>query len=215
MPDPDQDAAELERKNKTFWLLAGGAASLILPLLGVVYLRMTDTGSAASPTGRNDLFERRDNGQMKISPSQAAVPPSAMAVPAPSPLPSARGGAQKPAESSLDFIKANTEMQGRVAEAPKAATATVAAAPSAASAVANAAEPAAPARKAAAAKPVKKPFAMPKLQPSRGFSTMGGNKGASAPAAAPGGGQDDMLKNLPPGAANDPRVQQYLQNQGK
>lgn len=207
-----------ERRKRTVWLIAGGAASLLLPLLGAVYLHVSSTAGAAGPSGRNDVFEHRDAGDKRLVPSQAAVPVSALAAPPPSSLPAAGGQTQSAAGSSLDFIKPGAEMSSKFGDAPKAATATAAAPPP----PVVAAPAPAPAAAKAPAKKGKKDFSMPKLQPTRGFSSMGGKGSAAgakgaAPGGAPGAGADsqDMLKNLPPEAANNPQLQQYLKSQGK
>ena len=205
MATPDQEAPH-ERQKKTFWLMAGGAISLLVPLAGAIYLHMSQNAGAPGPSGRSDVFERREGEEHKIVPTQTAVvsSPSALL----KPTGAVAGAADKPAGSSLDFIKSNADVQARIADSkaagsgPAASTASVAAAPAAA-----AAAPAAPAK----TKPGKKPFVMPKLQPSRGFTNFGstGSKGA-----ANTGGQNpqDFLKNLPPGSQNDPQVQAYLKS---
>ncbi|MBI3565889.1 MAG: hypothetical protein HY079_11875 [Elusimicrobia bacterium] len=217
MPDADPNP---ERRKRTVWLIAGGAASLLLPLLGAVYLHISSTAGGAGPSGRNDVFERRDAGDKRLVPSQAAVPVSALAAPPPSSLPTAGGQTQAAVGSSLDFIKPGAEMSSKFGDSPKAATAT-AAAPAAPPPAAAAPAPA-PAAAKTPAKKGKKEFAMPKLQPTRGFSSMGGKGGhaapaGAAPAGAPAGGGDaqDLLKNLPHGAADNPQLQQYLKGQGK
>jgi hypothetical protein len=198
------------RRKKTVWLMAGGAASLLIPLAGAMYLHWSQNAGASGPSGRSDVFERREGEDRKIVPTQTAVVLSPPGLMAPS---SAAGTTDKTAASSLDFIKSNADLQARIAD-PKAA----AAAPAVSTA------PAAPAAAAVAAakkgdKKGKKAFAMPKLQPSRGFTNFGstGSKGAASTGAQPGtaGGQSaqDMMKNLPPGAVNDPRVQAYLKSQ--
>lgn len=212
MSASDQEGAGQERRRRTIWLLACGAASLLLPLAGAVYLRWSETTSVG-PTGRADVFERRDGGPSKITPSQAVVPMSAVVSPSPASglsAPAAGGRVERPAESSLDFVKPAAELKVKIVEAPKAATA---AAPSAPEAAAAPAAPKPPAKSKAAAKPAKKSFAMPKLQPTRGFSSMKGPASA-APAADASGGQNqrDLLKNLPPGAENNPELQKYLQS---
>lgn len=215
MPPPEQELSELDRRKRTVWLLAGGAASLILPLLGVAYLHWSSISGAPGPSGRNDVFERRDGGEKRITPTQTAVPVSAMMTPPPSSLPTA-GKTEKPAGSSLDFIKSNEEMTAKVADPPKAATA-----PAAAPAAAPASAVPAPAPSSAAKAPSKKgkkEFSMPKLQPSRGFTNFKGapaGKGTAAPqgGAPAGGDSQDLLKNLPPDAANNPQLQEYLKKQ--
>ena len=209
MEMPGSDAPP-ERKKKTIWLLAAGTASLLIPLAGAVYLHWSQNVGAAGPTGRSDVFERREGEDRKILPTQSAVVTSASALTTPPPSgPTVSGAAGKPAGSSLDFITSNADMQARLND-PKPA----AAPPAASTAPAAPEEP--PAAVPAAtkkAKAGKKEFTMPKLQPSRGFTNFGstGNKGGSKSSAQSGGGNSqDMLKNLPPGAENDPNVQAYL-----
>lgn len=215
MADPEEHP---ERRKKTIYLLAGGAVSLLLPALGAFYL-MNSGGGATAPSGRSDLFERRDAGDKRLTPSQAAVPVAPMA--APSSLPSAGGPTQAVAGSSLDFIKPGADMSSKFGDAPKPATA-AATAPAAPPPPVAAPPPPAPAQAKTPAKKGKKEFTMPKLQPTRGFSSMGGKGAAGAKGAAPagapagaqgGGDMSDMLKNLPPDAANNPQLQQYLQQQ--
>jgi hypothetical protein len=212
MAIPEQEPPE--RKKKTVWLLVAGAASLLIPLAGAVYLHWSQNAGAAGPSGRNDVFERRDGEDHKIVPTQTAVvnSPSALMSPTPAGI---SGVAAKPAGSSLDFIKGNTELQARIAESK---TAPAGAPPAASTApVAPAVVPPAPVAAAKTGKPGKKEFSMPKLQTTRGFTTMGstGSKGGSKSGAQAGnavGGNQDMMKNLPPGAENDPRVQAYLKS---
>jgi hypothetical protein len=203
----DAEITEQARKKRTIWLMAGGAASLLIPLIGVVYLHWNAAGTQG-PSGRNDVFERREGGERRIIPSQTAVP-SALLTPPPSSLP-IPGRIEVAVGSSLDFVKSNQEMTVKAAAAP-AAPAQAAPPPIAAPAMAVA-----PAKEAKAKKG-KKEFAMPKLQPSRGFTKMGGG-GNAAPAKAPaqggGGNVQDIMGNLPPGAANNPQVQEYLKNRG-
>ncbi|MFI5345098.1 MAG: hypothetical protein ACHQ51_01875 [Elusimicrobiota bacterium] len=220
MTSLEPDITEQARKKRTIWLMAGGAASLLLPLLGVFYMHWSSLSGGQGPSGRNDVFERRDGGDKRITPSQTAVPGPGLMSPQAA-LPPV-GRTESSGGSSLDFIKPGQEMAGKTPDPSKAAPA-----PAAPAAVAPAA-PAAPAEPPAAAaktkaKKGKKEFSMPKLQPSRGFTNFGSGKGGSTKggAAAPqggnsGGGAQDMLNNLPPDAANNPQLQQYLkQQQGK
>jgi len=183
-------------------------------LAGAVYLHWSQNAGASGPSGRSDVFERREGEERKIIPTQTAVVLSPPGLMAPSRGAGAAVAADKTEASSLDFIKSNADMQARIAD-PKAA---------APAAPAVSTTPAAPAAVAAApgkkgSKQGKKAFTMPKLQPSRGFTNFG-TTGAKGPGAAgvqagTGGGQNpqDILKNLPPGSENDPRVQAYLKSQ--
>jgi len=191
-----------ERKKKTVWLLAGGAASLLIPLAGAIYLHVSQNSGPTGPTGRSDVFERRDGTDKLIVPTQSAVvtAPSAL-----TPVPSGMvaGTAQKPAESSLDFIQGGSELKAKMADSKAISAGPPAASTAPAAPAVAAAEPPAPAKKT---KPGKKAFTMPKLQPTRGFSNFSSasKKSGSQAASTPD------LSGLPPGAANDPRVQAYL-----
>jgi len=201
MADASLDPHQEERRNKTRWLMIAGAASLLLPLAGAAYLHWNDVNGGQGANMRGDMFESHE-GRGPIVPSQAVSA---------GPVPAASGKAV----SSLDFIKAGDEFKTSAA-APNASTATAPAAlPAGAPADAAAAAPAAGAKKAAAGG--KKPFVMPKLQTGRGFkSWMPPSSGTTQAPAAPAGAAQNpqqMLQNLPPGAANNPDVQKYLQQQ--
>jgi hypothetical protein len=199
-----------ERKKRTKWLLAGGAVSLLIPLAGAIYLHVRENSGAPGPSGRSDLFERRDGADLKITPTQTAVvPPSALTAPPPSGIFAAGSRA---GSSSLDFIKTNDDLKSRIADskAPGAGAPAVTAPAASTAPPVAAAPPAAVAAKKTPKGP--KPFNMPKLQPTRGFSSNFGSSKAPQGAAPGGQGQQDMLKNLPAGAQNNPAVQQYLQN---
>jgi hypothetical protein len=204
MATPEQEPPQ-ERQKKTLWLLVAGTASLLIPLAGAVYLHWSQNAGAPGPSGHVDVFERREGEERKITPTQTAVVPATLMKPT-----GAIAGAAadvRPVGSSLDFIKSNAEVQARIADSK-----TAAAAPAASTApAAPAADAPAPAA-AAKTKSGKKAFAMPKLQPTRGFSSFGstGSKGAAKAGAQTGQNAQDFLKNLPPGSQNDPQVQAYL-----
>ncbi len=216
--DTQEQAAQDARSKRTRMLLAGGAVSLALPLLGVLYLRLSESKTARPPDA-SVTFDRREKGEEKVNVSQnIAMPSQAVQVgPGPSSLPVAGGMTVSPAPgsgSSLDFVKGganNTYYQDKPA-APAASTAPAVAA----AAAAPPPEPA-PAVKVAA-KGGKKPFMMPKLNGTKSFSsfkgtTPAGKPGAGAAAAgdpqAGGANVADMLKNVP-GANNNPDLQKYL-----
>ena len=212
MTSLEPDITEEARKKRTKWLLIGGAICLLLPLLGIFYLHWNSLSGGQGPSGRNDVFERRDGGERRITPSQTAVPGPGLSIPQPS-LPPSAGRTEQPTGSSLDFIKPGQEMAGKSPDAQKPAPA---AAPAPVVAPAVQEEPAAAPSKTKAKK-VKKDFSMPKLQPSRGFTNFGSGKGGSAApkGGSKGGSPQDMLNNLPPDATNNPQLQQYLKQQGK
>ncbi len=220
MPTPEE--AVLQGRNKrTIGLLVAGGVSLVLPLLGIVYIRMTEAKTARAPDS-SVMFDRREKGQEKVNVSQTVTimnpgPAGSSA----SSLPVAGGQTASPAPggSSLDFVKGganNTYYQDKPAAAPAASTPTVAAPP--------APEPE-PAPKTVVKKGGKKTFSMPKLQGTKSFSSFkgtspkpGGGKGMTGvadPQSEKGGGDmAEMLKSVPGGASN-PEVQKYLKSQGK
>ena len=215
MSTPEQEAQE-GRKKRTLLLMAGGAASLILPLLGVVYIKMSES-KASRPPDSSVMFDRREGGEAKVNVSQAVTINSAVAVPAgQSSLPVAGQAGMTPAPgggSSLGFVKgSNDYFQDKAAEATKAAPpAAPAAAPAPASPPAEA--------KTAAKKGGPKPFAMPRLQGTKSISNnfkSNAPKGGSglAGVADPQSGQDgadmnELLKNVPGG--DNPEVQKLMQ----
>ena len=186
MSSADQEALE-SRNKRTVWLLAGASTSLLLPLLGLFYIRASESRSVHPPSN-TVMFDRREAGESKIGVNQpipAAIPP---AKPAPA-------AARVKENSSLSFVKGSGEyFKDNTAETPKTA------------ALEMSAESPAPAPSKASAK-AKKSFNKPKLQGVKSFNTF--KKGAAKP---PGGqnSQEDILKNLPPGAENNPEVLKYL-----
>ena len=221
MSSPEEQVQE-GRKKRTNLLLAGGAVSLILPLLGVVYIKLGESKTARTPNS-TVMFDRREGGEAKINVSQAVTINPGMAAPAPGPSSLPVGGqagmTTAPGNSSLDFVKGNnTYFQDKPAEAPKASTPT---APAAVPAPQPKAEP-----KTAAKKGGPKPFTMPKLQGTKSISnnfksnspkpTGGqGMSGVADPQAGKGGGDmNDMLKNIP-GGIDNPDVQKLMQKNQK
>ena len=195
------DEAQLqERQKKTTWLMVAGAASLLLPLAGVLYMHFSENAPSSGPSDRSDIFERRESARI--------VPSQAVANIAPQGIPPKAG-------SSLDFIAGGADYKASAAAAaPQPSTAP-------APTQAAAAPPAASPSPAPAPANAPKPFGAPKLQPSRGFanfksgSGMGAASGQAAGAAAGGQNIQQVLQNLPPSAQNDPQIQKYLQGQGK
>ncbi|HXS99272.1 MAG TPA: hypothetical protein VN915_01205 [Elusimicrobiota bacterium] len=199
-----------ERKKKTIWLLAGGAASLLIPLAGAIYLHVSQNSGPTGPTGRSDVFERREGDDKKIMPTQSAVVTAPPALMSPVASGMVAGVAQKPTGSSLDFIQGGAELRAKLDDA-KAAPQAPAAAPAASTATAAPDVAAPPPARAKKTKPGRKEFTMPKLQPTRGFTNFSSSSKKTAGASS-GGGQDaqSLLNGLPPGAENDPRIQAYL-----
>ena len=160
------------------------------------------------PGTRNDVFEHREGGERRVVPNQALATPIAVPL-TPPPILKTRRSEVENTGSSLDFIKPAREIADKVL--PPIATPVAVPAP-------EKKITAAPAPKAVA-KPSpkgKKSFATPKLQPSRGFTKMGGSKNVEPVGSNPppsGVNEADLLKNLPPEAANNPQLQQYLKQQ--
>jgi hypothetical protein len=209
MTAPETDVPP-ERHQRTRWLIIAGAASLLLPLLGLVYIQWNAASSAPPLSGRNDLFEHREGSDKKIVPSQTAVPSSALMTPSSTVGRKTRGKTPSASMSSLDYIKPNIELTEKINDSAK----------SSAPAVKPTATENKPAHKPRAAKeapkkPVKKAkkdFAMPKLQPSRGFTNMGNKAGKKASDADVDPETQDLLNNLPTEAQNNPDVQRYINN---
>ncbi|MDX6770076.1 MAG: hypothetical protein SF051_11130 [Elusimicrobiota bacterium] len=214
--DP-MDPEEAARRKKTLLLLAGGALSLVLPLLGVFYLRWKESREVIQQKDAAGVFQQRE-GERRIVPSNAPAMAAAVALGAPAqapsappppvmtPLPGGSGGGTA-SGGSLGFIKPSDDyFKDKPAEvAPPKKEEPVKAAPPP--------EEPKPAPKTAKTKPGKKPFVMPKLNTTKGFTSFKRNQpGAQAPDDA---GDDtdmsEMLKNLPPGAANNPDIQKMLQ----
>lgn len=219
-PTPEEEAA---RKKKTLLLLAGGAVSLILPLLGVLYLRWKDTRQAPKQH-EAAVFQQREGAERRITPpsspamaaavvlTQPAAVPSAPASGASSlPLPTTSGKASA-GGGSLGFIKGSDDYYTEKKDEPKPEPKKeeTKAAP------AEQPKPV-PAKSAAKAKPGKKPFVMPRLQPGKGFTNFK-RPGQQQPEAASGedgpADMQEMLKDIPGGASN-PDVQKYLKQQGQ
>ncbi len=216
MSTPEEEAQE-GRKKRTYLLLAGGAVSLLLPLGGVVYLRMNENKAANGPGQAASVFDRREAGDAKVAVTQTVTINQAVAVPAgaagTSSLPTPGGPTAAPTGSSLDFVKGSGNYYQEAkekAEAPK---------PSTPAAAAPAPEPEPAPAPAKTAKGGKKPFMMPKLSGTK--SLTGANFKSNSGSPKPGGlagmtgvadpqsgkSADDMM--------NDPAVQKLLQQQGK
>lgn len=144
MSTPEQEALEARRKH-TIWLLAGAAACLILPLIGVVYIRLSESRNVRGPNP-SVMFDRREAGEIKIKVAPIGAPGAKVPVPV-------------KVDSSLSYIKGNGDYpQDKTAKAPKASpppAATAAPAPS-------------------LPKNAKKPFIMPKLQGVKTLNTFKG-----------------------------------------
>lgn len=197
MDTTTEEEREDRRKKRTLVLLVGGALSLLLPLLGVLYLKVTDSTAAANVSGSGIAFDRRD-------------PREAPRL-APAGLPGAGVAAVKPGngESSLgmvvpaeDLAREAQPQQQQAAPAPPPPP------PAPEKSVAEIQPRQAPAKKEP------KFFNRPSLQQSpfsttsgkvgSGFAGRGGGKfagGVNGPQAAPGAG--GMPGGAPPGGMPD------------
>src|SRR5882672_1513772 len=86
-----QDDEEIQRNRRTMLLILGGAASLLLPLLGVVWIKVSESLREPAAQSGSQVFTRRgvDPGSnIKIIPAATAVavsPPPAAAAAAAAP----------------------------------------------------------------------------------------------------------------------------------
>jgi hypothetical protein len=190
METPEQEALQY-RKKKTVWLTALGAASLLIPLAGAFYVDWRQNAGASGPSGRNDVFERREGEDRKMIPTQSAL---IIASPGPS-----AGGSEQPAASSLSFIKGGEDMNSG---AP-AATAAPAPAPASTETVVPATVPPAQAAAPQTGKPTKKPFTPLKLQPSP-FGGLGSILGSDKSNGATKTGGRNAKKSLTTDSNNNP-----------
>jgi len=201
MASTDSTEHVIERNRRTFYLLLGGAASLLIPLLGVLYIRLTE--SSALPGGATShAFAHREAQADRIRAAATPAPPVPMA-----PAPGTAGGApvQTTAGDSLGFVKGGSEYYPTEPATPVAAPQQTEAPPP----VAKADPPQDDA--AANKKPIKpgpKPFQQPKLQGSKfggGFSNgFSGNKQFGVGGRnQPQGGMPQQGQQLPPGGMPD------------
>lgn len=207
---PSDEVKELERKRRTLYLMIGGAASLILPLLGALYIRMSDTQVKGPGGSGGAIFARRGvdgSPQLKVVPVLSAAPAAGSSAPSPAPI---RQAAESQAGGSLGFIRGGSDYSDNKAAPPAPA----AAAPQKTEA---APAPAAPEQKETqipqpktTAKAAARPVNAPKLKPTKGFNTWGkpgsgakkNQNGEEQSGAAPDMGE--MMKKMGGGAGGAP-----------
>lgn len=193
---------------------------MILPLLGVLYLRWIEGRALPRQPDTSAVFQQRD-GERRITPPVVPAMPAAgtLSAPVPSPTPSPTAMSPLPAASappqdsgSLGFIKPSEDYFKDKAPSASPEPPKQDAKPASSPEPPKAAPPS-----TAKTKTGKKPFAMPKLNPGKGFTNFKRNQPGAEEPSDPAGGADmsEMLKNLPPGAANNPEIQKMLQQQGK
>lgn len=233
MSGEDEDE-EVKRHRRTVYLLAAGAVSLLLPLAGVAYIRITNNTTSETANPGASVFSRRGGADaksyIKAVEMPMAAPPTYTAVPAttagaslagagPAAAPNPAGAS---AMSSLGMVKGSDDyyQDPKPAAAPQAPAAAPAAAPKVA-ANAAAADEEEPAPKKGR-KTAKKPMPSMRLQstsasftPAAFSNKMGGGKpGANAQPGGPQGGPPGaggpppdmaaMMKNMPGGGAGMP-----------
>jgi hypothetical protein len=200
---------ETARRKYSYYLILGAAISLALPLLGVLYLRISESSSSPGISGLPIFILRGSDGstRRKIAPSRVSAAPALPAPAAPPPRltsksspKSSQGGYLPPAEGSLGFIRGGSEYYQEQAPATAPAQPTT--------------EPKAKAKPASKkAKPAKKPVKTPRLKTLSGYSDFR-NKGLGRhPQESQGDSElGGMLQNIPAGAGGDAELQKLLNN---
>lgn len=202
---PSVEDAEIARNRRTLYLIVAGVLSLLVPLVGVLYLKLSDNSRGGTPGSAGIVFSRRMAGDdpPTLNPAAAAAAASALrgivTTAAPkmnSPLPVAapessarasggslsflRGGEDYYGDGDTQLPVGQTPPQQQQAEAPAAG--------GSGASPAGAASPAAATTPAASPKTGQKAFVMPKLKPSSGFSDFKSRgtslSGLGAPAGA-------------------------------
>ncbi len=227
-PDPEgKDTAY--RQKRTLLLLIGGIACLLLPLIWILYLKLSEPQVLPTGLSASDIFTKRggNSGEAgKISPAASAAAPMAFS-PAP-PLPSTSQEAALPApnkaaatqsaagQDSMAFIRGGQDYQEKTPPPQpqvQAGTTTPPPPPPI-----PAPQPAARQKSSAktAAKPSPKPLVMPKLQGWSGPTAFGHNKpqkAAPQSGALPQGSVAPAAAGLvPQGAGGLPDMSQLMKN---
>lgn len=189
---PSDEEREIARNRRTLYLVIGGVLSLLVPLLGALYLRMSDRSFMNAGGTGAIIFSRRAAGDKapSLTPNMAAAsvgigrvteaaPKMNSPMPVAAPESSARDGGD-----SLSFLRGGEDYYGDGSSQPPPPQQQEPASPPPAEppTQAQAAAKAAPAAKAGP-----KPFAMPKLKPSSGFSDFKGGGRLSPGSGAPAG----------------------------
>ncbi len=215
-----------ERRKKTFYLLIGGVASLLIPALWLLYGKLNEAPSGSVGLDPNEIFTKRgsDGGNaMKITPAASQAAPGASFMPGafmngatPAPVAvgagatsaAAQAAAQAPAggggapQDSMAFIRGGNDYQEKAATPPAAP----APAPAPVQKPAPVAAPPAPAPVAKAApKQRVDPFAGKHLGTGglKGGFGQQGQKGMGGAQGMQGMGQTGAMPKggVPPGAA--------------
>ncbi len=187
MPEEDLEEQEARRKRWTVYLVAGGVLSLLVPLLVVLYIRLSES-PAAGPAAARPGFVPRENWGAKVKPAVT-------------PAPTAKSQAA-PAGDSLGFVKGGSEYYPPAPARPAPEPVKAAAAPPALT-------PKPEVKKTAATG--YKPFTQPKLKLTNSKNPVG-----KPPAGAPPD-INALLKNIPGagsgGAPGMPDMNTLMQQQ--
>jgi len=170
MDSEQTEARQGERRRRTAYLIVGGVLSLLLPLLGALYLKLSETAPPAGNVDAAAVFAHRDGPAPRLLPAAAPAAPGqpAAAPPVPGPAPSAPGS-----ESGLSMVRGGQDYYQEPQPPPQPAPAKAAPAP------------------APAPKPIPQPkaveapassFSFAKLKPVSGFGSWF-SKGQGSPAA--------------------------------
>ncbi|MEK7390459.1 MAG: hypothetical protein AAB036_12275 [Elusimicrobiota bacterium] len=95
MSSSDQEVQN-ERGKRTLWLLVAAALSLLVPLVGVFFIRRNENTGTRAPNAAV-IFDRREASEQKVN-----------TTPMPAPAPR-RARPPETAGSSLDFVKAGKD----------------------------------------------------------------------------------------------------------
>ncbi|MBI4376898.1 MAG: hypothetical protein HY549_10670 [Elusimicrobia bacterium] len=190
-----------ERRRRQLYLTIGGVLSLVLPLLGLAYLKLSDNSpKIRASTGA--FFSQRQAGSRRSEPSPVVAPPVSVRPEKPLPSQSKPAAKAAPSQDSMSFIRGGSDYYPE--EKP------------AASAAPPKPKPAAPAKppKKEPSRQAKKSFAPPKLKPVQGFSNFRGQSGAGlgTQAANPQVPSIPNMLQMPAGAQVPPNVQEMLKN---
>ncbi len=190
MPSEEELA---RRRRHTLYLIAGGTVSLLLPLGGVLYLKMTDTTAPPASVRADDIFAHREGAAVRLQPAAGAAAPQPLAMPAAPPAVSSVPATSPPQESGLSMIRGGEDYFPGKSASPAPAPQPP---PAPAAAAAPAPPRAIPAPRPAAAP---KTLAMPQLKPAQGFgqvrswfSGSGQPAGAAQPQAPVGAAPPDV-----------------------
>lgn len=200
MENDQNEARQGERKRRTVYLVVGGALSLLLPLLGALYLKLSETPLPPGGVDASAVFARREGPAPRVQPASTPAAPKGSAPASPAPG----------SDSGLSMVRGGQDYY-QEPQPPAAAPAPAKAAPAPAPAPKPIPQP----------KPAPAPapsFSFAKLKPTSGIEVKSWFSGSKAqPPAAPAqmpaaAGQaapdiNALLKSLPQAAGQAPGQQ--------